>query len=208
MGDEVERIVTASDADRLELTRITARDFVRGGRAELLVGQPEGSCLDVKSCAYDLTTDAGKISLAQDVAKFANAEHGGLLIVGMAAKKVPGGEIIKSIRPVCADGKDLRRHEQALANRLYPPPEFLSVEAVDVDQRGQIVLIDVSPQPEELKPFLVHGAIVNGEVEGALISIIRRRGEASIPIQAQAIHSALAAGRALLRRGQLPEDGA
>jgi hypothetical protein len=62
-----------------------------------------------------------------------------------------------------------------------------------------LVLIDVPPQPEELKPFLVHGAIVNGRIEGAFISIVRRRGESSIPITAPMIHSTLAAGRALLR---------
>lgn len=205
IGEAVGELVSTSDADQLELTRTTARDLVRGGRADLLIGQPEGPWLDVKARAYDLNGDAGKISLAQDVAKFANAEHGGLLIIGLEAKKVPGGEVVRSIRPVTVDGKELRRHEQAISNRLYPPPEFLSVEVVDIE-RGQIMLIDVPSQPEELKPFLVHGAIVDGKIEGAFISIIRRRGEASIPIQAQAIHSTLAAGRALLRRGQLPDD--
>lgn len=66
-----------------------------------------------------------------------------------------------------------------------------------------MILIDIPPQPEELKPFLVHGAIVNGAVEGAFISIVRRRGESSIPTTASMIHSTLAAGRALLRRGEL-----
>jgi hypothetical protein len=64
----------------------------------------------------------------------------------------------------------------------------------------------VPPQPEELKPFLVHGAILEGKVEGAFVSIVRRRGEHSVPITAPAIHAMLSAGRALLRRGQLPED--
>jgi hypothetical protein len=41
---------------------------------------------------------------------------------------------------------------------------------------GMLILIDVPPQPEELKPFLVHGAIVDGRAEGAFVSIVRRRG--------------------------------
>jgi hypothetical protein len=90
IGEAVGELVSTSDADQLELTRATARDLVRGGRADLLIGQPEGPWLDVKARAYDLSGDAGKISLAQDVAKFANAEHGGLLIIGLEAKKVPG----------------------------------------------------------------------------------------------------------------------
>ncbi|MBF6336831.1 hypothetical protein IU450_13140 [Nocardia abscessus] len=66
-----------------------------------------------------------------------------------------------------------------------------------------VIAAGIEPQDEELKPFLVHGAIVGGRVEGAYISIVRRSGEDSIPISAQQIHSTLAAGRALLRRGQL-----
>jgi hypothetical protein len=77
---------------------------------------------------------------------------------------------------------------------------------VDIVERGSahgLVVVTVPRQEEELKPFLVHGAFVNGNVQGAYISIVRRSGEASIPITAQQIHSTLAAGRALLRRGEL-----
>jgi hypothetical protein len=66
---------------------------------------------------------------------------------------------------------------------------------------GMLILIDVPSQPEELKPFLAHGGIVGGKVEGAFISIVRRRGESSILITEPMIHSTLAARRALLRRG-------
>jgi hypothetical protein len=100
----------------------------------------------------------------------------------------------------------LTLYQQAISDHLHPPPDNLSVEAVDMPDNGMLIVIDVPPQPEELKPFLVHGAVVDGKAEGAFISIVRRRGESSIPITAQAIHSTLAAGRALLRRGELPRD--
>ena len=45
---------------------------------------------------YDLSADAGKIKLAQSVSRFCNAEDGGLVVVGMSTKKVPGGEEICS----------------------------------------------------------------------------------------------------------------
>jgi hypothetical protein len=67
-----------------------------------------------------------------------------------------------------------------------------------------LVIISIPPQEEDLKSFLVHGAIVDGRIEGAYISIVRRSGEDSIPITAQQIHGTLAAGRALLRRGHVP----
>jgi hypothetical protein len=81
----------------------------------------------------------------------------------------------------------------------FPPQDGVVVEQISVSPGAALVLVYVPPEPEELKPFLVQGAIVGGRQEGAYISIVRRRGEASIPITAAAIHSTLAAGRALLR---------
>lgn len=187
------------------LTRDTTADLIRAGQAQVLIGQPEGHWLDVKQQHYDLGTPHGQISLAQAVSRFCNAEDGGLVVVGMDTKRVPGGEVIRSLCPVNADGNMIRRYQNVIENRLYPPPDNMSIEAVACNGAA-LVLIDIPPQPEELKPFLVHGAIVDGRVEGAFISIVRRRGEGSIPITAPMIHSALAAGRALLRRGELPSD--
>ncbi|MDT0459062.1 ATP-binding protein [Streptomyces sp. DSM 41527] len=185
------------------LTREATLDLLRAGRAEILIGQPEGPWLDVKSAHYDLTRVGGKVSLAQSVARFANAEHGGIVVVGMKGKKVPGGEEIREICPLPDDRGVLRKYQSALENHLYPPPDYLDIECVTVKE-GILILLHVPPQPEELKPFLVHGAVVEGATEGAFISIVRRRGESSIPITAPAIHATLAAGRALLRRGELP----
>lgn len=184
------------------LTRATTADLVRSGNAHLLIGQMEGHWLDVKSRHYDLSSAQGQIALAQAVTRFCNAEDGGLIVVGMNTKKLQHGEQIRSVCPVSADRKLLRRYEQTLETRVFPPPDNLGIEMINMET-GALVLIDIPPQEEELKPFLVHGAIVDGRVEGAFISIVRRRGESSIPITAQAIHSTLAAGRALLRRGEL-----
>jgi hypothetical protein len=180
----------------------------------VLIGQPEGHWLDVKKQHYDLHTKAGKINLshigkirlAQSVSRFCNSEDGGLVLVGMDTKPVDGGEEITRLCPVPRNKAMLGLYQQALADHLHPPPDNLSIEAIDVPYDGMLILIDVPPQPEELKPFLVHGAIVDGRVEGTFISIVRRRGESSIPITAPMIHSTLAAGRALLRRGELPRD--
>ncbi|MEO6703709.1 MAG: hypothetical protein ABIP57_19740 [Jatrophihabitantaceae bacterium] len=73
------------------------------------------------------------------------------------------------------DVHTVRRHRQALEQHLYPLPAGLDVEIVPV-RGGQLVVVHVPPQPEETKPFLVHGAIVDGKTEGAFISIVRRHG--------------------------------
>jgi hypothetical protein len=82
--------------ENVSLTRDVAADLVRAGHAATLIGQPEGQWLDVKRQHYDLDATAEKIKLAQAVAKFANAEFGGLVVIGMAGMKVPGGEIVQS----------------------------------------------------------------------------------------------------------------
>lgn len=178
-------------------------DLLRSGHAEALVGQPEGEWLEAKRQHYDLTTTAGKIALAKSVARFANAEQGGLVVVGLETSSTTGQDVIKRVRPMAPDSRIVRRYQQVLEQRLYPPPAGLRIEPIKLPA-GDLVLIDVPPQPEDLKPFLVHGAVVEGRTEDAFISIVRRRGDSSIPTTAPMIHATLAAGRALLRRGQLP----
>jgi hypothetical protein len=179
---------------------------LRAGHPGALLGQPESICLDVKGQHYDFSGAAGKISLAQDVARFANAEQGGVLVIGMRGRKVPGGEVISAITPVAVTGHDVRRYTQVIEAHLFPLVDGLEVFSVKAEAGGHLLAVSVPPQPEELKPFLVHGAIVEGQVEGAFVSIVRRRGEHSVPITAPAIHAMLSAGRALLRRGQLSDD--
>jgi hypothetical protein len=187
-----------------QLTRETTGDLIRGGHANVLIGQPEGHWLEVKRQHYDLSVDTGKIKLAESVSRFCNSEDGGLVIYGMASKKMPN-DVIRRICPLPRDKGMISRYRRVLRDHLHPPPDNLRIEAVDVDH-GMLILIDVPPQPEELKPFLVHGAVVDGKAEKEFISIVRRQGDESIPITAPMVHSMLAAGRALLRRGELPPD--
>ncbi|MFF1732010.1 ATP-binding protein [Streptomyces sp. NPDC058247] len=200
VGENVLSFVMALDGGTLN--RDTTLSLLRAEKGDLLIGQAEGPWLDVKVDHYDLSKTLGKISLAQAVARFANAEHGGVIVVGMKGKKVPSGEIIKGVQPVPLDTRMQCKYEDAIEKHLYPPPDYLTVELV-AHAHGMLVVVSLPPQPEELKPFLVHGAIVDGMIEGAFISIVRRRGESSIPITAPSIHATMAAGRALLRRGEL-----
>ena len=199
VGEDVLRLCDAFGAG--EITRDSVADLVRGGCAGLLVGQPEGHWLDVKSQEYDLTSTHGKISLAQAVARFANAEEGGLIVIGATAKKIPGGEEIRKVRGVAPRQKDTDAlYLRVLDDHLYPPVMGIRIDVVPTEDERALIAIDIPPQGEEHKPFLVHGAIMaDGDTEGSFISIVQRRGEGSIPITAPMIHSTLAAGRAFLR---------
>ncbi len=189
-----------------KMTRESAGNVVRGGRADVLIGQPEGHWLEVKSQHYDLQTPSGQISLAQAVSRFCNSEDGGMIVVGMSTKKSPEGEYIRKLNPMPVRPGVVRTYHRVLENRLFPLFRDLRIEAISSGPDSEIVLVDIPPQPEELKPFLVSGTIIDGKVDGAFISIVRRRGEGSVPTTAQEIHSTLVAGRALLRRGHLPPD--
>lgn len=206
VGEDVLQLCDALGAN--DITRDSVAHLVRGGHAELLIGQPEGHWLDVKSEEYDLTTTHGKISLAQAVARFANAEEGGLIVIGARAKKIPGGEEIRAVPGVVPRRKDTVAHYlRTLDQHLYPPIFGIKIDLVPTKDDRVLIAIEIPPQPEEQKPFLVHGAItVEGETEGAFISIVQRRGEGSIPITAPMIHSTLAAGRAFLRGHYAPKE--
>lgn len=198
IGDGVRQLCDAFGSGAV--TRDVVADLVRDGAAELLIGQPEGNWLDAKGQEYDLTTLRGKVSLAQAVARFANGEDGGVIVIGAHAKKIPGGEEIRSVPGVVPRYRDTEaRYRRIIDQHLYPPVWGLRIDVVPTANNKSLISIDTPPQPEELK-FLVHGAITaEGDVEGAFISIVQRRGEGSIPITAPMIHASLAAGRAFLR---------
>lgn len=179
---------------------VEAWDLVQAGSVHLLYGLPESSWLEVKVQAWDLTTDAGKIELGQDVSRFANSDGPGLMLVGLATKKSAGHELVQRGPGQSFTAKDATRHHQVVDQRVFPPVDGLDVRVVPDGHGGDLLAFFVPAQPLELKPFLVHGVIVGGKVEGAFFSVVRRRGEHSIPITAQALHAQLAAGRAFLNQ--------
>ncbi|MFI7162846.1 helix-turn-helix domain-containing protein [Rhodococcus erythropolis] len=197
-------IVALLNATAGQLDRANTLDLLRSGHAQALIGQPEGHWLETKREHYDLKSDAGQIKLARAVSQFANADSGGLVVIGLATKKLSGIDAIHAVMPMAHNPNIRRRYVQILQNRVYPPPDNLRVEVIAVAD-GELVVIDIPAQPEELKPFLVHGAIIEGRVNDTFVSIVQRREDEGIPTSIASIHATLAAGRALLRHGYVPE---
>lgn len=197
-SDLVELCSALSDG---ALSRSSAMHLLRGGAAGLLIGQHESSWLEAKSEEYDLTTLHGKLRISQAVAQFCNAEDGGLIVIGAKAKKTPEGEVVQGVRGIPAERAGTRaRYLRVLDQHVYPLPVALRIEAVPAEPGRVLIVIDVPPQPDHMKPFLVWGALTpDGRTEGAFISIVQRRGDAGVPTSAAAIHSAISAGRAVLR---------
>lgn len=180
--------------------RATIAALVRAGMPEVLVGFQENEWFEAKSAPWDLDAVSGKIELAQDVARFANA-HGGVIVVGAESKKVDGIDTIKRARGIDPARVELTRVTNVLDQRIYPAIEGLAVWSARLPSGRNMLVIEVPPQSDWMKPFLVQGSVVGDRVEGAFFSIVRRRGEGSIALTAREVHAWLAAGRRLTRGG-------
>jgi len=202
-GRNVEALLNAYQTGALTVDSV--RDLVRARRPELLIGVEEGSWFEAKSSAYNVSNgswvERQKIELAQDVARFANGDVDAVLILGLKESKSEKSHI-SEVSPVDLSVVDVEQYRSILDARIVPAVQGLLVEAVELDHGKGLVMISVPPQPAELQPYLVHGAIVGDKVEGEFFSIVQRRGEASITTTASQIHGYIVAGRAFLRSSQ------
>jgi Putative DNA-binding domain len=181
-------------------TPYLAMRVVQIGHINSLVGHQESEWLEAKSAPYDFKSDeaAWKLELAKDVAQFANSNAGGLLVIGLHTKRVNGTDTIDKVTAFPHNKARIQSYRDVLRNRIHPPITGLQLDMV---QNGElcVMYVFVPPQPEENKPYLITGSLIEGTYEKFGITIVRRHGDASIPVTAQELHSMIAAGRAFLR---------
>lgn len=139
-----------------------AREALAAGEPEKLLGLAECAWLDVKGGVYDLGSTHGAEELLKDVAAFANAREGGLVLVGFATRPEDGEEIIDRLRPVPRDRVDLDRYRKIL-DGIVPVPMDVGVNWADCGEAKGIVIIDVPAQPAACRPFLVPGPARTGK---------------------------------------------
>lgn len=199
----------AAMADYLSATQTGPLDaagvlnLLRGGHFDLLIGETESDYLEVKMTMHAIWLpgapgEKGKIELAQDVARFANSNVDAVLVIGYREVS-GGGNEIGTLTPVADQYLNVAQIREVLDARIVPPLDGLLVETFKVTRGESVLAVYVPRQPSEMQPYLVHGAIAEGKVEGAFFSIVRRRGEASITTSAQQIHAYIVAGKRYLR---------
>jgi hypothetical protein len=174
---------------------------LRLGRPDTLIGIPESSWLDAKSNDYLLSSAAEKIKLAQDVARFANAS-GGLLVLGLRTSQSNGVDIISRVTPLPMPARSVARYRSIIDTHVYPFVRGLDVFTVPCD-KGELLIISIPPQLEDDKPFVVHGnlgSITDNKVKGQFVSIVQRRGDGAEYLSGPAIHGLLATRRFRLDR--------
>jgi hypothetical protein len=134
-----------------------ARQALRRGAPAELVGLRECVWLDVKSGPYRLTSPEGKEELVKDVAAFANAPTGGLLLVGYQTDVRDGEEIVSGVGPIPRALVDLDQHRKLIRSRVMPPPRDLDLSWIDCGEERGILVIDIPRQPSSMLPFVVPG---------------------------------------------------
>lgn len=152
--------------------------------------------LDAKRAPYKLSSDAEKWEIAKDVASFANSDRDAIILIGVTTEGTPNGDVLTAARPF-----HLLEMDVPARDRIVPLILDLDIGVVEVRDGFGYGWIRIPQQPSELKPFLVAGALVTAGFLGAHVAIPFRAVEDTAYLDAAAIHSFIAAGRASLRRG-------
>lgn len=164
------------DVDRHQvLVILDAGDF------EPLVGVREDLEIEFKGQPYQLNSESEKFELAKDICAMANAA-GGVIVIGVQTERREESPLDEAVRiRVFARGLvDEERYVAIATERIYPRIQGLRVEFRA--QAGQapgtdrgLVMIDVPPQAENDKLFLVQRPISEGTAApGWLVAVAVR----------------------------------
>ena len=192
-----------NDGNLGPLTRQRVVEFVRAGFAESLVGQVEGPWLEGKGEPYRFENDEQKWELAKDVASFANADAGGVIVIGAHTKRRHGVDTIDAVKKIPLEMLNAESMRQSLRSKIRPSIEGLEIKTVDHGDGRGITYIHIPPQPDDLKPFVVSGVVLGKNIRTSFVSVPVRDGEGTAI--AHVDQHLLQAGRAALRRGELPD---
>jgi hypothetical protein len=178
----------------------TALNLIKVPRVEVMLGQPESLWLDAKRAPYPLVTEAQHWEFVKDVAAFANTGEDALILIGVDTVNSPNGDVLGSPRPFKIATMDPVALRASARQRITPVIPDLEVGVVESQGGYGYGWIFVPAQPVELLPFIVAGALLDGDFRGGHLSIPIRAVEDTVYTDAAAVHSLLAAGRVALRQ--------
>ena len=111
---------------------------------EALIGLVETEWLDAKQTPHHLDSQKRKLELAKDVAAFANA-GGGIIVIGFDCEKEPttSSERICEVCQFPVSRVDPNKYSQILADLVHPPPRGVSVRVFEADDKKGVAAIVV-----------------------------------------------------------------
>lgn len=204
LADLVNGVVIGAYPDKFDAK--SAAVVVRARHPELLEGLFENDWFDAKRAPYRLGEKTDQYELAKDVSVFANA-NGGLILLGAKTKGRPAGDEVTSINGCRLTDVRADQMRALIRKRIYPRVEGVSVEPIPIwsYDRG-VVLIEIPPQLESQKPFLVVGTRSGGEISELGFTYAVREGEGAEAPRIEVVHQLIRAGKAALAgEGSLSE---
>jgi predicted HTH transcriptional regulator len=168
-----------------------------------LVGEVEGQFLDVKSQPYKFAEGLdAKREFAKDVAAFANAK-GGYILIGFTTQKTPlrPGEEIVAPNPIPSDQFNIEQYIKLLEEWLYPRPVDVDIKfgSFGADANKGILVVFIPPQAERSKPFLITKTFTDKKTTEVFLGYAERRLDFTAPMKVAELHHALRVGLSLER---------
>jgi len=182
----------------LSVTLADLATIVSTARFDMLVGEMESQFLDAKGQPYrfDEGTD-GKRAFAKDVASFANAQ-GGYILIGFATKisDVNAGEQIAEVRPIRSQYFNTEQHRKILQEWLYPQPLGIEINWIPFGNEPEkgVLALYIPPQNDRSKPFLITKTVTDKKSTDVIIAYVERRLDFTEPHSIVEIHQALRNG--------------
>ncbi len=172
------------------LEKLEARDF------EALIGLMESEWLDAKETPYHLDSQKQKLELAKDVAAFANAA-GGIIVIGFDCEKEPttSSERICNVRQFPVSLVDPNKYSQILADLVHPPPHGVSVRVFEAADGKCAAAIFVDAGVASDKPYLVGKMLNEDDISiGSYFGYFERKRDVIPPVTIARIQQQLSAG--------------
>ena len=181
---------------RMELVAVLARQD-----HDTVLGTAESEWLDFKKEPYRLNENGGRWELAKDVASFAN-KGGGYILVGVRTVKRESelGDVATSVTKIPKKLVDGGQHQDVVESWIYPRVRDVRLQwfPPEPDADRGLLLIEVPPQNEQDKLFVVRRMLDEGKESGA-VGVPVREGDRSEWIRAETVHHYLARGYAASR---------
>jgi len=174
------------------ITTLSAGDF------DKFIGEVESEYFDAKGQPYVLDTDAGKREASKDASAFANG-GGGYILLGLRTKpsSVRHADEVDSVRPIPEGLVNTAQLRAVLDAWIYPPIDGLDIKyyASRDDGSKGLVAIEIPPQREELKPFLIVRSFEGDRLLETMFGYAQRRADLNAPLGVADLHRLLRSGR-------------
>jgi hypothetical protein len=162
---------------------------------QVLLGLDESEVVDFKRPAYAVATEPAAHEFALDVAAFANADAGGIIILGVATHKLADNrDRVDDIVGCAVDHRLSDSYYQKVDALIVPKIRGFSVVGLE-HQGRQLVALVIPPQSDRLRPFIIPAATDGRKVSKVTFTMPTRRGDGKRYPDVHDVHAMLCAGR-------------